>query len=89
MRDMKEWRRYFAAIDPAGCRRALEKAHAIGRKPPLGESNPLAKLSADAVAEIRLLKGSGLRQVDIAARYGVDQTTISRVLRGVAWRGIG
>lgn len=46
-----------------------------------------AKLTDDQVREIRQLKGK-MWQKDIAARYGVSQTTISKIFRGVSWIGI-
>lgn len=46
-----------------------------------------AKLTVESVAEIRRLVAlGGLRQVDIAATFGVPQTQISRIARGAAWR---
>lgn len=46
-----------------------------------------AKLSFAIAADIRSLSGTGeLSQADLAARYGVDQTTISAVLRNRTWR---
>jgi predicted DNA-binding protein (UPF0251 family) len=86
MRDMKARGRYFAAIQPQACQRALEKAWANPPRPPRGEENPRAKLTASTVEEIRGLRGTGLRQADIAERYGVDQTQISRIFRGASWR---
>lgn len=45
------------------------------------------KLTVESAAEIRrLVAGGGKRQVDIAARFGVPQTQISRIARGEAWR---
>lgn len=48
---------------------------------------PNAKLTSDQVAQIRAryLVGAD-RQVDLAAEFGVSQSIISRVVRGVYWR---
>lgn len=47
-----------------------------------GERNPKAALSEDAVIDILT---SPLRQIDLAAKYGVLQTTISDVRTGRTW----
>lgn len=46
-----------------------------------------AKLTVESAAEIRRLVAlGGQRQVDIGARFGVPQTTISSIARGASWR---
>ncbi len=50
-----------------------------------GGKNPQAKLTQGEAEEVRDLVGHGMRQVDIAGHYGVDQTTVSRVKRGASW----
>lgn len=52
----------------------------------VGESNPKAKLNWVAVREIRQLSAEGVRQVELAARYGVAQETISQAVKGVTWK---
>jgi hypothetical protein len=47
--------------------------------------NGRAKLSESQVALVRVALGERERQVDIAARFGVTQTTISRIARGDGW----
>ena len=47
-----------------------------------GEDNYLAKLTDD---DVRAIRASSERQVDLAARYGVVQTTISKVKLRKAW----
>lgn len=47
-----------------------------------GEKHPLAKLSADAVREIRAGRESQSRT---ASRYGVSQTLVYAIRRGKAW----
>jgi hypothetical protein len=54
-----------------------------------GQSNGQSKLTDDDVREIRLLyaacKGS---QLEIAARFGVNQTLVSAIVRRVRWTHI-
>lgn len=47
-----------------------------------GESNPKARLTADQVSEIA---ASADKTKLLAARYGVNRTTIQRIRRGAAW----
>lgn len=49
-----------------------------------GECNAKAKLTSEQVAEIRAARGV-MRQRDLAARYGVGQTQISRIHTGQRW----
>jgi predicted XRE-type DNA-binding protein len=42
------------------------------------EQNPMSKLSNEQIIEINSLKGSGLTQKEIAQRYNVNQSQISR-----------
>lgn len=51
-----------------------------------GESNPMAKLTAEAVREMRLAKAGGERQSNIARRFGVSPMTVSRAVRGETWK---
>jgi hypothetical protein len=51
---------------------------------PIGETNPNVKLRDDQVDEIRRLKGR-MRQVDIGSMFGIHQSHVSRIHRGVAW----
>lgn len=44
-----------------------------------------AKLSREKVAEIFLLRSTGMYQAEIAARLGVHNCTVSRVLTGQRW----
>lgn len=55
----------------------------------VGERIGTAKLTAQAVKEIREQYRAGVRQVDLARRYGVVQTTISRVVLGRYWKDVG
>lgn len=81
MRDMKERKRFFAAREP-------ERVREIGRKLGLsntwarGESNPKAKLSSSQAATIRRSKTATRL---LAAKFGVDRTTIQRIRKGSQW----
>ena len=51
-----------------------------------GSKHGLAKLSESDIVEIRTLYAvGGLRQKDIAARFGTTQSNISFIVRGIAW----
>lgn len=51
-----------------------------------GERNGSAKLTAEAVTKIRRVYSKGrVTQRQLAALYGVDQTAISLIVRGVNW----
>lgn len=62
---------------------AKGRAKAV-RKP--GESNPMAKLTTQIVAEMRAAKAAGEKQISIARRYGVAPMTVSRAVRGESWK---
>lgn len=51
-----------------------------------GEKSPAAKLSADQVARIREQFATGRFRKDIAAEFGIDPTTVSRIGAGGSWR---
>ena len=46
------------------------------------------KLTEQDVREIKLLLNQGTTQVNIAARYGVSQKSISNIKRGVTWEWV-
>jgi hypothetical protein len=51
-----------------------------------GESNRSAKLTAQAIEKIRRAYAEGgIRQIDLAARFGVKQAQISKIVRGESW----
>lgn len=52
-----------------------------------GENNPVAKLTEDEVEMIRSLRGQ-IRQREIAARFGISQSSVSLIQRGINWRQI-
>ena len=51
---------------------------------PVGSKRKLAKLTEAQVAEIKLLKGKE-SQESIAKRYGVSQSAIYFIFKGVTW----
>lgn len=55
------------------------------RNPPKGEKNPKAKLTEDAVREIRRLVGSGMTLAAAGRMYGVRYQSISSLIRGDTW----
>tara|TARA_R110000868_G_scaffold39383_1_gene137267 strand:- start:3340 stop:3849 length:510 start_codon:yes stop_codon:yes gene_type:complete len=59
-------------VNPARCRKLAQSARRNG------------KLTEAQVAEIRAI--DGMRQRDIAALYGITQSTVSAIRRGVKWK---
>lgn len=56
---------------------------------PRGEQQPFAKLTDDAVREIRRVYATGrFIQRQLAERYGVNQTQISNVVLGRTWKHV-
>lgn len=53
-----------------------------------GSQHGRAKLNEEQIAEIRSLRGIVPHRV-LAARFGVQQTHISRIMRGVRWAHVG
>jgi hypothetical protein len=53
-----------------------------------GESHPLSKLTEDHVREIRALGASGIKQADIAARFGITQAMVSMIIRRRSWKHV-
>ncbi|HEY8684216.1 MAG TPA: HNH endonuclease [Chloroflexota bacterium] len=51
-----------------------------------GEANHAAKLTAQQVQEIRMMRASGERLLSIAAAFGVTFQAISKIARGDRWR---
>jgi hypothetical protein len=54
-----------------------------------GERVGGARLTADAVAEIRRLYADGLTQAAIGARFGVTRECIGRITRAERWKHLG
>jgi hypothetical protein len=51
----------------------------------LGERNGVAKLTDEMVLAIRAEYARGVLQRELAVLYGVEQSTISRVVRNLGW----
>lgn len=62
--------------------------YAKGRHP-MGEALPSSKLTDVQVIEVRKMLAVGHLQRDIAKRFGVGQTLISRIARGASRRHVG
>jgi DNA-binding transcriptional regulator YiaG len=60
---------------------ADRKKHGTGTA---GERHGAAKLTNEAVAQIRSLRGS-VTQREIARRFGITQSTVSQIQRGLRW----
>jgi hypothetical protein len=50
-----------------------------------GERNGASKLTANDVREIRRLYAEKARQVDLAAQFGINQTTVSQIVCRKRW----
>ena len=62
--------------------------HGFAGRPHLpGQSNPASKLNPQAVCEIRALSGL-MKQRDIAAKFGVHQAVVWRVINRKAWADV-
>lgn len=53
-----------------------------------GEKDGNAKLTDEKVRKLRAEYAAGARQVDLAARYGIWQGTVSSILRRRTWRHV-
>lgn len=62
--------------------------HTFPERSARGERNGQARLTAEAVRQIRTRLASGEHQRPIAQAFGVAQTTISAIARGRNWRRI-
>ncbi len=54
--------------------------------PQYGERNPMARLTRPQVDEIRAMVASGARQRDACKKFNVSPMTVSRIVRGEAWK---
>lgn len=71
------------------CTHKENTAHLIENKKHLiGINNPSAKLDLENVIEIRKLLKEGLTQKTIAKKYGLNQTTISRINLNKIWKEV-
>lgn len=60
-------------------------ARAHGLLSAKGEKNPHARLTEEQVVEIRNLYSEGWTQVRLAERFGVAQTSVSRIVLRESW----
>lgn len=51
----------------------------------LGSRNHKSKLTGDDVQEIRRLRSSGVARREVADRYGVAESTVTRIVQGKIW----
>lgn len=63
----------------------ISHARASGALSAKGVRNNKAKLTEDDVREMREAYSRGIVQVDLAARYGVNQTTVSCIVTRKTW----
>ena len=51
-----------------------------------GETNLNSKLTTEQIVEIRTrYAAGGIRQIDLARKFGVGQSHISRIIRSESW----
>jgi DNA invertase Pin-like site-specific DNA recombinase len=50
-----------------------------------GGRNPMAKLTEDDVREIRRLRHSGMMLHEIGTQFGIADSTVCRIAKGVEW----
>ena len=53
-----------------------------------GEKNGGAKLTEDAIKEIRILRGFGYTQMELAGMYGISRSLIGFVVNNKRWSHI-
>jgi hypothetical protein len=53
-----------------------------------GESHQFAKIKNSDIPEIKHMKAEGFTHREIAARFGIDKSGISRILSGKIWRSV-
>lgn len=73
---MRKGRGRFVGLQSPNCRKPT---------PPKGERHFNAKLTEKQVEEMRAMYGGGATQVAIAAKFGVRQCHVSRILRKESW----
>jgi hypothetical protein len=55
---------------------------------PRGQNRAWAKFTTEQISELRSAYRSGVNQYELAKRYGVEQTTVSAIIRRKTWRHI-
>lgn len=80
----------FDNLEYVSCRENIRHGWAIGLYAPnhrRGEASSNSKLTNANVHEIRTLRAS-TRVADLAARFGVTQSTISQICKGRTWKHV-
>lgn len=54
----------------------------------IGERNPMAKIDASVVHEIRVLGKTGMLQKDIGSKFGITREAVGLIIRGERWKHI-
>ena len=75
----------FLGTKKDNSRDSIQKGRAKFPVTPKGEDAPWSKLTLAQIKEIRSLKGTVL-QAELASRFGVNQSTISRIQSNIRWR---
>lgn len=73
---------FLGTIQDNNADRDAKRRHAYG------ERNGRAVISSDDAKRIRELLKSGIKQIDVAAMYGIGQAQVSRIKRGVLWANV-
>lgn len=77
----------FLGTDADNCADRVAKGRSSRRVSHRGETSPLAKLTEQDVREIReRYARGGIYQRELGVEYGVSQTEVGRIVRGVRWR---
>jgi hypothetical protein len=85
------WDHLYVGTSTMNQRDAYRRRRRIGKgTPPVtrGEQHWKAKLTKEGVQSIRELAAKGVPQQQIAATFGVNQSTIQRILSGKAWTSV-
>lgn len=82
-----------SCVNPAHLFLGTAKENAADREekgrsnPPFGENGPGAKLTKEQALEIKaLIEAGNLSQRKIAKMYGINQSNVSDMKRGIQWR---
>lgn len=78
----------FAGTQLANIQDCVAKGRFVPPPRMVGSGHVEAKLTDNDVRAIRALSDQGMFQRDIAARFGVSQTLVSKIVRGVSWRHV-
>lgn len=76
----------FLGTQEANVRDMIAKGRQRFPTPRHGEANPMSRLTARHVAEIRRrYAAGGITMAELASEYGVATMTVQRALRGTSW----